>query len=246
MGFSLIMHLCIVIPALNEEPIIADACRQVLGLLDRQFPGWTWEVVVADNGSTDDTAAQVKSLAAADARVRYVAVPQRGKGHAIAAGWRSAAADVYVFMDADLATDLAALPALVSAVAYEGYDVSVGSRFAPGAVVARDWLRRFVSRGYRVVLAALVPIQVQDAPCGFKAISRRVRDTLLPQVQHGGWFFDTELVVRAGVSGYRVKEIPVRWHEPPDRVSKVNMVTLSFNYLCAVIALRRQLRSKKS
>lgn len=239
------MRLCVVIPALNEECVIAANCRIVLQALTRQLPDWEATLVIADNGSTDGTAAAVQQLAAAETRLCYLAVPRRGKGFAIAAGWQSAVADVYVFMDADLATDLAALPTLVNAIAREGYDVAAGSRFAPGAVVERDWLRRFVSRGYRLVLAALVPIQVQDAPCGFKAISRRVRDWLLPRVRHGGWFFDTELVVRAGVGGYRIKEIPVRWHEPPGRVSKVNMVTLSFTYLCAVIALRRQLRSRK-
>ncbi|MDO8560567.1 MAG: glycosyltransferase [bacterium] len=236
--------LVIVIPALNEGTIIAANSRTVLAAADAALPDWDTVLAVVDNGSTDDTAAQVQRLAASDARVRYVAMPQRGKGLAIAAGWRSADADVYVFMDSDLATDLSALPVVVRAVSREGYDVAVGSRYAPGAVVARDWLRRTASRGYRWVLATLVPINVQDAPCGFKAISRRVRDTLLPQVQHGGWFFDTELVVRAGVAGYRIKEIPVRWHEPPGRVSKVNIISLSVTYLKDVLRLRRQLRRK--
>ncbi|TSC76510.1 MAG: glycosyl transferase family protein [Parcubacteria group bacterium Gr01-1014_31] len=234
--------LAIVIPALDEGTIIIANSRAVLTAAAASLPDWDTVLVVADNGSADDTAAQVKGLAATDARVRYEAVPQRGKGNAIAAGWRAVDADVYLFMDSDLATDLSALPAVVGAVAHEGYDVAVGSRYAPGAVVARDWLRRTASRGYRWVLASLVPITVQDAPCGFKAISRRVRDTLLPQIRHGGWFFDTELVVRAGVAGYRIKEIPVRWHEPPGRVSKVNIFSLSITYLKDVLRLRRQLR----
>lgn len=238
------MRLCVVLPALNEERIIAGSCQQVMASLSAHFPAWEWQLIVVDNGSTDRTAEIVRALAAKEPRLQYLRLSQIGKGYAIVAGWRAVSADVYVFMDADLATDLSALPALVSAVSSEGYDVAIGSRYAPGAVVERDLLRRTASRGYQWVLKLLLAVHVADAPCGFKAVSRRVRDQLLPQVENGAWFFDTELLVRAERAGYRVKEIPVRWREiiTPGRSSKVKIWSLSVGYLRSVLALRRRLR----
>ncbi len=239
------MHLCVVLPALNEETIIAASCQQVAAFLARHFADWTWEIVVADNGSTDQTAAVVLALAQGEPRLRCLAVPRVGKGNAIKAAWQSRDADVYCFMDADLATDLSALPALVAAVTSGGFDVAVGSRFAPGAVVERDWLRRMSSRGYQLVLRLLLGTRVRDVPCGFKAITRRVRDELLPQVRNGAWFFDSELVILAERAGYRIAEIPVRWREPvtPGRATKVKIGSLSLGYLRAVMSLRRRLKT---
>jgi len=239
------MRLCVAVPVLNEERIIADTCRQLLDFLVERCGGWTWEVAVVDNGSTDRTAALVRSLAASQPRLRYLSLDRIGKGYAVKHAWQAVDADVYCFMDADLATDLAALPALISAIRDGGYDVAVGSRFAPGAVVERDWLRRLASRGYQVVLKVMLHTHVLDAPCGFKAVSRRVRDQLLPQVKSGGWFFDSELLVLAERAGYRIKEIPVRWREPdtPGRKSKVRILSLCWGYLRSVLELKRRLRA---
>jgi glycosyltransferase involved in cell wall biosynthesis len=240
------MHLCVVLPALNEEPIIAASCQKVVAFLASHFSGWTWEVVVADNGSTDQTAAVVNNLARQEPHLRYLAAPLAGKGNAIRSAWQSRAADAYCFMDADLATDLSALPALVAAVAHGGYDLAVGSRFAAGAVVKRDWPRRLTSHGYQLAVRLLFGTHLRDAPCGFKAITRRVRDELLSQVKNGAWFFDSELVILAERAGYRIAEIPVRWREPvtPGRVTKVKIWSLSLEYLRAMRELRRRLRTE--
>ena len=243
----LFMKVCVVLPALNEERIIANSCKQVMRYLDAHRPGWDWELMVVDNGSKDKTSEIVRELVTREARLQYLKIDRIGKGYAIKAGWQAASADVYMFMDADLATDLAATPVVLNAVSQEGYDVAVGSRYAPGAVVERDWLRRITSRGYWILLKLLLGVRVADAPCGFKAISRKVRDQLLPQVENGEWFFDTELLVRPARAGYRVKEIPVRWREiiTPGRKSKVKIFALSIGYLRSVISLRRRLASVK-
>lgn len=239
------MRLCVVLPALNEERIIERTCRQVVEFLARRCASWTWEVIVADNGSTDRTAAITKELAGRLPHLRYLSCDRTGKGYAIKYAWERAEAEVYCFMDADLAADLDALPALLSAIRDEGYDLAIGSRYAAGAVVERDWLRRLTSRGYQLVLKVLLRTHVLDAPCGCKAVSRRVRDRLVPRVESTGWFFDSELLVLAEHAGYRTKEIPVRWHEPSGRVSKVSILALSFSYLRSVLALRRRLASAK-
>ncbi|HZU77631.1 MAG TPA: glycosyltransferase family 2 protein, partial [Dehalococcoidia bacterium] len=102
------------------------------------------------------------------------------------------------------------------AIAEQGYDLATGSRLAPGAQTTRSFKRELISRTYNLLIKAVLQTCFSDAQCGFKAISRRAAQTLLPLVQDNEWFFDTELLVLAEKNGFRIKDIPVRWIEDPD------------------------------
>lgn len=235
------LRLIIAVPVLNEEAVLERTVRQMAaaaaGLRDVDA-----EVVIVDNGSDDATPEIGRRLADEVPSVRYVRIGERGKGRAIRHAWSGADADVYAFMDADLATDLSALPALVEGAANDG--VAYGSRFHPDAVVERSFLRRAFSSGYRAAVRVLLATSVNDAPCGFKAVSRRVVRDVLPEVRDDRWFFDTELVVRAERAGVPVVEVPVAWkeHEVEGRRSKVNALGLSVEYLRHILRLRKDLR----
>ena len=236
------MKLLIVIPAYNEEQLIASTVRRVVEFVSAYFKD-EWHLVIADNQSTDQTPAIGQRLAQQYPRVSYLAVSRRGKGAAIRAGWQHFSADIYCFMDADLATDLSALPALIDGI-IEGNDVVIGSRFHPQAQVKRSMIRKLFSWGYRLVLRLLVGLKIKDAPCGFKAINSRIKENLLPQVQNDQWFFDSELLILADRLGYKIKEIPVRWRDPREGTdqSRVRAGTLALAYLKQVLALRSRLK----
>ncbi|NUM25919.1 MAG: glycosyltransferase family 2 protein [Candidatus Buchananbacteria bacterium] len=235
------MKVLIVIPAYNEETLIQSTVERVVSFASKNLTV-DWEVVVADNQSTDQTALIVQSLAAKFFQVKYLMVPVRGKGAAIRAGWNNFSADVYCFMDADLATDLAALPALIDGLA-SGYDLAVGSRYHPDSLVKRSLTRRVFSLGYRLALRLLVGLRVKDAPCGFKAINSKIKENLLPHVQNDQWFFDSELLILAAHQGYRIKEIPVIWQDPREGSdkSRVKPWSLALAYLKHVLELRKRL-----
>jgi len=206
----------IVIPVYNEEKALPGAVRRLRRYLEEGFP-YPWRILIADNGSTDATGEVALSLVREDPeRVAYLRIPEKGRGRALRRAWLASTAEVAVYMDVDLSTDLSALPALVDAILKEGNDLAVGSRLLPGSRTRRSLKREVVSRTYNLLRRALFPSsRVRDAQCGFKAIRRECAQALLPQIQDNHWFFDTELLIRAEQQGYRVKEIPVTWQEDP-------------------------------
>ena len=79
-------------------------------------------------------------------------------------------------------------------------------------------------------------VRFRDAQCGFKAISRRTADLLLPLVKDIGWFFDTELLILAEKNGFRIKEVPVRWHDDPD--TRVKVISTALHDLAGLTRLK--------
>ncbi len=235
------MKILIAIPALNEEAVLRRTIESLRSFVATSMRDDDVTIVIADNGSTDGTAAIGSELAAAHSDVRYLRTERRGKGLAIRAAWNSDDADAFAFMDADLSTELSALPALVGAIR-RGADVAIGSRFHPDSRVARPFGRRLFSVGYRLFARLAIGLRAGDASCGFKAASRRVIREIVPAVRDEGWFFDTELLVRAERRGFRIVEVPVIWREPEGRRSKVRPFAVAARYVRAILQLRRELR----
>lgn len=237
----------IVIPAYNEEKIIEENLLKLDDYL-RQNLNDDYLVLVSDNNSTDRTSAIVNEICGKRNSVGYFFVAQKGKGLAIKKAWqnRQDEFDVFLFMDADLATGLEATPALLSAIKDEGGDLAIGSRYLPGSQVKRSLLRRLFSFCYRLFLKFFLGTKIKDFPCGFKAVNRKTVKEIVPQIQNNSWFFDTELLYLAEKKGYKIKEIPVRWQEPRTKANKsrVNLPKVSWQYFREVLRLKFRRRAK--
>ena len=226
----------IVIPVLNEEQSLPK-CVATLVSFVREIPEYSWKVTIADNGSTDRTLEVARELSEQLPEVSYIHIEGRGRGRALKRAWGESTADVRCYMDVDLSTDINALPALVSAVANEGYDVATGSRLISGSkVTGRKPVREITSRGYNLLIRLLFWPPFHDAQCGFKAVSRRAAENLLPLVKDNAWFLDTELLLLAQAAGYRTKEIPVRWVDDPD--TRVKIVSTAMEDVKGLLRLR--------
>lgn len=228
----------ITIPVFNETKRLRRGVPRLLLFLTRQ-KRFAYQIIIADNGSTDGTLAAAEELARQHPAVRVVHLEAKGRGRALKVAWSQTEADILTYMDVDLATDLMAFPTLVDAVAKNGFDVAVGSRFLRGSHVQRGWKREVVSRCYVWLLRTLLRVRFSDAQCGFKAISRRAAQALLPMVKDSGWFFDTELLVLAEKHGYLICDVPVRWIEDPD--SRVKLVATAWGDLKGLLRLKRRL-----
>lgn len=204
-----------VIPVYNEAHVLEKSVATLSAFLTAHLP-YDWRIVVADNASTDRTLAVAERIAHENRRVTVLHLDQKGRGRALKAAWLASDADVLSYMDVDLSTDIRAYPALVRAIAEEGYDVATGSRLAPGSRTTRGLKREILSRGYNLLIKAAFRTHFSDAQCGFKAISRKAARELLPRIENNEWFFDTELLILAERHGYRVKDLPVRWVDDPD------------------------------
>ncbi len=226
----------VVIPCYNEAPVLRVSVARSLACF-ATHPQYGWRLVIADNGSDDGTLAIARELEAAHGEVRALALTIKGRGRALRAAWLGSDADVVAYMDADLSTDLAHLPELVGMVADGGCDVATGSRLAQRSETRRSLKREVISRAYVLLIRVFFPrLRISDAQCGFKALSRRAVELVVPATRDPNWFFDTELLIAAHQAGLRVGELPVRWVEDPD--TKVRILSTALEDVRGLLRMR--------
>jgi len=206
----------LVIPARNEAarlPRTLEALRAHV-LAAQETPG-PLEVIVVDNGSSDDTARLAAAAHSPVMPVRVVRCDIRGKGAAVREGVRHTTATWVAFMDADGATHLDALHDAQRLLEL-GADVAVGSRAVPGSVTTErhSGARVLGARLYRRCARELAP-GIADTQCGFKMFRGDLARSIFADLVATGFSFDVEIIGRAQRSGARVVEFPVTWHDVP-------------------------------
>lgn len=230
------MRLDVILPVFNEERVLARSVRTLHAYLTDNVL-YDWRIVIADNGSRDRTGQIARELEQALPGVVAMHIPEAGRGRALTRAWLASDADILSYMDIDLSTDLDAFPRLINAIAEQGYDVAAGTRLGPGSETTRSLKREVLSRGFVLLTNTLFRTRLRDTQCGFKAISREAAQKLLPMVKDTGWFWDTELLLMAAKSGWRVAFIPVRWVEDTD--SRVKVVSTVWRDLKGLARMRR-------
>jgi putative flippase GtrA len=237
-GASIHPTLDITIPVYNEEADLGPCIRRLHQHLEVNFP-YPFTITIADNASTDRTAAVGRGLASELPRVGYRRLEEKGRGRALNAVWSASDADVVAYMDVDLSTDLNALLPLVAPLISGHSDLAIGSRLSKHSRVVRGAKREVISRCYNLILRGALLARFSDAQCGFKAMRAEVARELLPLVRDTGWFFDTELLVLAERSGLRIHEVPVDWVDDPD--SRVDIAATAMADLKGVARLAKAL-----
>lgn len=209
----------VVVPVYNEETQLRESILKLRDFL-RDNLQTSWQIIIADNGSTDRTLQIAGELAGEFSEIKPFHMEQKGRGRALRRIWLESASDIVSYMDVDLSTDLFAFPLLIEAIA-GGSDIAIGSRLSSGSRVERSIKREISSRAYNLIIKLIHQTHFNDAQCGFKAISRKAASELLPLTRDNEWFFDTELLILAEKKGYRIKEIPVKWTEDPGSTVKI-------------------------
>ena len=167
----------------------------------------------AEDGSTDNTRNVINSLASIYRNIVIRCNKEKlGRGKAVREAWKENDADIYCFLDADMATDLSYLNTLLDGCR-RGFDLSTGSRYIKSAEVDRPFLRKIISKCYNLIINALFGTSVRDHQCGFKAVTRGARDVIIKYSKFDDWFWDTELFVIARRHNLSVYEFPIKWHE---------------------------------
>jgi len=200
--------LSVIIPAYNEEARLPDALDEVTAYLDAHYPNA--ELIIASDGSTDDTESITRDFAEKSPRVRLLSLPHRGKGHAVKRGMLEATGAVRLFMDVDLAVPVEMIAPFVEAT--QNADVVIGSRSIGGAERSGEPLSRriggrIVGRATRLILG----LSVSDTQCGFKVFRAAAAELLFDGQRVDGFAFDAEILYLARRWGMRVAELPVTW-----------------------------------
>lgn len=211
-----------IIPVFNDRRSLETAIPRSVETLSRiteQF-----ELIVAEDGSTDGSAGLVKEYEQKDPRIRLLHSDERlGRGKALNRAISESRGTIVCYYDVDLATDIRHLPELILTIR-EGADIATGSRLIPGSDIVRSGGREIASRSYNFLVRLFLGSRIYDHQCGFKAFNKEKVVRILPAVRSNHWFWDTELLVRAQRNGLIVREFPVRWRAGKGTTVKINDV----------------------
>lgn len=230
--------LSIIIPAFNEERRLPVSLHKIDEFLAQQ--PYRGEVLVVENGSTDNTTAVAESFAASHPYVR-VLHSQKGKGAAVRLGMLEATGQYRFMCDADLSMPIEEVSKFLPPVV-NSYAVAMASREAPGAQrYGEPFYRHLMGRVFNQIVRWLAIPQFQDTQCGFKCFRGDIASEVFQRQTMNGLGFDVEAVAIALARGHRVVEIPINWYFDPD--SRVRPVHDTVRMVREVWQVRQNLRS---
>lgn len=205
------VRLTVILPMHNEEERIRKCVRRVKKACERITK--SYEIIIAEDGSSDRTYEIAKELSQEDGRIRVLHSKSRlGRGRALTKALGMARGKISVYIDADLSSNLRYLGKLIRSVE-SGAVVATGSRLVKGAKTKRSMKREIASRGFNFLVRMLLGSKIMDHQCGFKAFHTSEIKKLLKEVEDTHWFWDTEVLVRAQRKGWKVVEFPIKWEE---------------------------------
>jgi glycosyltransferase involved in cell wall biosynthesis len=233
----------IILPAYNEGVRIAGTLEKILAYCKKR--GWDAEVLVVNDGSTDNTCEIVRSYAARNPTLRLINNPgNRGKGYSVRNGMVRAHGDILLFSDADLSSPIEEADKLFAAIE-DGADIAIGSRWLKPELQAQrqPLLRQILGRIFNLALRIILGLNFKDTQCGFKAFSRRAAEAIFPLQQIERWGFDPEILYLAKKFGFVIREAPVIWSHREG--TRINPLRDGMRMFAEVLRIRRNaLRGK--
>lgn len=230
--------ISIVIPAYNEQERLPGTLARVVDFLSHSR--WSdWEVLVIDDGSTDQTAQVARGFEARCTRVRLLQNERNmGKGYAVRRGMLAARSEWVLFTDADLSAPIEELERLWQAVQGQAADGAIGSRALDRSLIEihQSWFREQAGRVFNLAVRLLTGLPFYDTQCGFKLFSQRLVEDVFPRQKLHGFGFDVEVLFLARKLGYRVIEVPVRWRH--SQGTKVRVLRDAFRMFWDLVRIR--------
>ena len=232
--------LTILLIAYNEENFLENCVEKVIQTitpLDLKY-----EIVIVENGSTDDTLIIAKKLANEFPFIVVTHLDKPGISNSMSKGYSIARGDIVVNLDVDLATDMSYFEELMKYAKH--YDLVTGSRYIDPSIVKRTADRYYLSLVYnRIFIRGLLGSKILDNGCGFRAVKREIGKELYDKIKDDDLFGPNEFLIRAQRKGYKIKEFPVRWTE---NYRRVGLRTIFSKYFIPVIKLWISLTFKKN
>jgi len=233
------VKLSVVIPAYNEAMRLPNTLRQAHAWLEAYLPDG-FEIIVVDDGSSDETPARVKELMASMPELSLLVQPQNmGKGAAVRRGMLAAQGDMHVFMDADHSTHIREIEKAFQLLAEQPQvGVVIASRRHPDSDITQhqSWLREHMGQSFNLLMRLSTGIDMPDTQCGFKAFKADASQKIFSAQKINGFSFDVEVLFLAAKFGIDVAEIPVEWINEPN--SKVRILIDPIKMFADIMRIR--------
>lgn len=232
-----VIFLSVVIPAFNERSRLSKTVKGTIEWCSSFVP--SYEIIIVDDGSSDDTLVIAKSFSESLDRVVTLERPHLGKGAAVKEGMLSAEGKYILFMDADGATPMGEIRKLLSKME-EGYPVAIGSRVASNSMeitIVSSFHRKIIGRTFATLVNLLAVPGIKDSQCGFKMFRKDAAKMLFRLQKCNGFAFDVEILYLAGKMSLPVAEVPVDWTSQSG--SKVRLFADGFRMFKDILKIRR-------
>jgi glycosyltransferase involved in cell wall biosynthesis len=232
--------LSIIVPAYNEAARIGATLVRMLQFADESK--LNVEIIVVDDGSSDDTCEVVRSVAPDDQRLTLLKQPKNmGKGAAVKAGMLQASGDLLLFSDADLSTPIEDVLLLIEHLS-DSCPIAIGSRGlkASNLEVRQPFYREMMGRTFNRIVRMVLGVKIRDTQCGFKLFRRTEAKALFGAQKTQGFAFDVEILFRARLAKYDVAEVPVTWRN--DERSTVHPIRDAARMFGEVLTIRNMVK----
>ncbi|MGQ9819899.1 MAG: dolichyl-phosphate beta-glucosyltransferase [Candidatus Kapaibacteriales bacterium] len=223
-----------VIPVYNEEGRIGKTLEVVLDYFSKT--DYTTELIVVDDGSTDNTAKIVKGFSKRVKLLHYE--KNHGKGAAVRYGMLSSNGDYRIFSDADLSTPIYEIEKILQKLK-NGADICIGSRAIDPSLIKKHqpFYREFMGKTFNKFVQMLIMKGVEDTQCGFKGFTAESAQYLFSRSKIDGFSFDVEILYLAQQAKMRIEQVPVEWYN--DQRTKVHPIRDSFNMFIELLKIKK-------
>ena len=230
------IQLSIVIPTFNERERLPKTIFETIRWCHKNVP--SYEILIADDGSSDETVDIVKLLKTYVKNVKLIECHHMGKGAAVRIGMLNAVGRYLLYMDADGATPLGEIPKLMDKIE-NGYHIAIGSRALKNdgdTVVENTPLRIIIGRAFNIITNIFAATGIKDTQCGFKMFKEEVTRNIFLRQKLNGFAFDVEIMFLARRANLRIAEVPVNWFDKEG--SKVHVLRDGFRMFKDILKIK--------
>lgn len=235
------VELSLILPCFNEGGLFEESVSRITDVLDASR--LSYEIIFVDDASRDHTPALIQHAIKAYGKHHILRAvfhdKNAGRGKTVIDGIKAAKGTVVGYIDIDCEVDPVYIPGMAYRILHKKADVVIGKRYyrsTPKAVI-----REVLSRGYQWISDMMIGTDGMDTETGYKFFSREKIIPILSKAKNPGWFWDTEIMVYAKRAKLTIIEVPVLFLRRFDKVSSVNIVKDTLDYIVRLIAFRRRL-----
>lgn len=236
-----LFDVSLILTGYNEGSVLADNIKKVEEILSGTR--YSWELILIDDKSSDDTPYVFKEFAKGKKNVSvYLHQENIGRGGTVVEGIENARGRIVGYVDIDLELSPVHIPEFIRSIE-GGNDLAIATRIY--RVGWNNLIRTIISNGYIYIAKAILGMSFEDTEAGYKFFNRERILPVLKKVKDKRWFFDTEIVLRSAKKGLKIVELPVIFIRNPEKKSSVKLFRDSFLYICNLKRFRKELSLKK-